>query len=148
MLSTPPAFILSQDQTLNKSFFRPDQRYLLIWLLLFCLGICSLKSRRSGCLRAFSLESSGLHCCLLIKVRLLSSSWRQLCYNNTAAITCQHVFKDFFDEFKIFFSLPFWRWNYIISRSALLCQCLSAVFNSNTVSNFQRSRLPLPCSFP
>ncbi|MBR4732715.1 MAG: hypothetical protein IK081_08105, partial [Lachnospiraceae bacterium] len=28
------------------SSFRPDQRYLLIWLLLFCLGICSLKSQK------------------------------------------------------------------------------------------------------
>ena len=36
MLSTPPAFILSQDQTLNKKFFpSTDQRFLLIWLLLF-----------------------------------------------------------------------------------------------------------------
>ncbi|MCR4598781.1 MAG: hypothetical protein K5678_07085, partial [Acetatifactor sp.] len=64
-----PAFILSQDQTLNKSFFQARiNEFVNLAFTVFVLGIRSLKFRRSGFLKAFSLEFSRLHCCLLIKV--------------------------------------------------------------------------------
>ena len=64
MLSTPPAFILSQDQTLMfKSFFQvqsfPSGLLFLFGLWLLSL-VCSLK---------FFLEFSGLHYCLFVKVQ-------------------------------------------------------------------------------
>ena len=104
MLSTPPAFILSQDQTLNKSFFRPDQRYVNLAFTVFVLGICSLKSQKIGLLKAFSLESSGLHCCLLIKVRCVACSCDSLLRIARSGSLVNNFFQEFFLKFLFTFS--------------------------------------------
>ena len=62
VLGTPPAFILSQDQTLNYKFVSPNAKRCLAFVLPFfyCLG--SLFSE------FFCSKFSGLHYCLVINV--------------------------------------------------------------------------------
>ena len=72
VLGTPPAFILSQDQTLMLMFF-PLQINLAFLLLTFftVLGLYSAYLSASRSLKFF-LEFSGSHYCLFVKVLFTS----------------------------------------------------------------------------
>ena len=92
VLGTPPAFILSQDQTLMfyDCFLLPVSLWLLSSIFsysgLLFLGCplldfsCPLKfSRLPRCRFRLVLEFSGLHYCLFVKVQLLlSASFKRL----------------------------------------------------------------------
>ena len=104
VLSTPPAFILSQDQTLmfkwsafvayaqklclilapvklaTKKFFRLSS--VVIFITFTFKGFCSLNNSICIFYRCSSLEFSGLHYCLFVKVLLIS----------TACLICDSLF--------------------------------------------------------
>ena len=89
MLGTPPAFILSQDQTLVKSVciqFRIAWQFCSCLLFLgWHLNVCS----------EFLLEFSG--CCLLFSYQSsLFPSQRQLIYNIISISLCQQFFYFYF----------------------------------------------------
>ena len=119
VLSTPPAFILSQDQTLLKMFrqsrnieepLRASSHLALLvwsgskqaWLLLsvtVSLGcICSILSE-------YSLEFSGLHYCLFVKVLCLAFVSYQT-RNVDILSQALRLVKTFFNFFAIYFILP------------------------------------------
>ena len=113
VLGTPPAFVLSQDQTLNKKF---NLLLKLLWVFIrlkriagFILTIfCSIF--KDHFLRRPQATSLSYHqpnflstffwnfFCFLIKCCLLS--WR-LSYNIIIKIICQHILLIFFIFFKI-----------------------------------------------
>ena len=176
MLSTPPAFILSQDQTLNKSFFlRTDYHlaycYFLGFVLWNFLRTGQIKTSPSGFLNLpFSLEFSGLHYCLFVKV-LQSSQLplqalfcfcltRQLSYNNMFAIVCQQLFLiffwNFFKKYILFKQLGFYtlwatipfsrRWNFIIAHryfivNLFFCKNIIFIFHPGKPPFFGHSRI-------
>ena len=108
MLGTPPAFILSQDQTLMLKVF-PCQNN---WLSFF---VCFANISGSYCFvwvdsfesNLFSeilyLEFSGSHYCLFVKVLLLLSVQRQLWYHITLLELCQQLFLFFQKLFELSF---------------------------------------------
>ena len=140
MLGTPPAFILSQDQTLMlKSFSSPEQSgfpslfasqtFLDLTVLFGSILsnlICSLK---------FFLEFSGLHYCLFVKVLCCA-----LFSNNSDILSCA---SNFVNNFFKLFSKTFWtliqafeyrgnlcfaRWIFNISYPSCLCQHVFELF--------------------
>ena len=81
VLSTPPAFILSQDQTLVKSFFRQDQPFWLIHPFLLFSASSEAEAHQKSSSRcsffeflSFKKFSRIVVYCLVIKVRLCSLS--------------------------------------------------------------------------
>ena len=118
MLSTPPAFILSQDQTLMlkslpASFF--------IWLTVFGLKICIfsvlnfLNLFRSAVLILLTLkEFSRLHCCLFVKDQFLFSV-----VSATALLDYHKLFclsTPFFQVFLLFFH----KYNFVLKQPLTL----------------------------
>ena len=87
VLSTPPAFVLSQDQTLQKIIFRRTD-----WLLIICFKEIYLghllkadaahSSVRKHC-ALFSFQRTSLFCAVSVS---------QLLYNTLNSIKCQHFF--------------------------------------------------------
>ena len=107
VLSTPPAFILSQDQTLIFSSLFVLQVLTGFRFFELCLStlfwIFSQNTVFSSCI---PLEFSGLHYCLFVKVLtgflpvLLSSfSQTQLWYNIMCSFVCQQLFYIFLSFF-------------------------------------------------
>ena len=105
VLSTPPAFILSQDQTL---MLKVDSRTSYNWLPISRLLYPVTISNHIYCFRFCSLnnsfqEFSGLHYCLFVKVLTALSHQRSLdiisCIANTV--------KQLIQLFLIFFMLNF-----------------------------------------
>ena len=99
MLGTPPAFILSQDQTLMFKFVRSKS----VWLILpFYCCFRFLFSEISLRTFLFCLEFSGLHYCLFVKVlffllevfpeELSFLSLRQLIEFIISSSVCQELF--------------------------------------------------------
>ena len=99
MLGTPPAFILSQDQTLMFKFVRSKS----VWLILpFYCCFRFLFSEISLRTFLFCLEFSGLHYCLFVKVLLFLLevfpeelsflSLRQLIKFIISSLVCQELF--------------------------------------------------------
>ena len=75
VLSTPPAFILSQDQTLNKKFFLGLRltlaNSLTVFTIFWFVSVRNFSESSQSCIALmllYSLEFSGLHCCLFVKV--------------------------------------------------------------------------------
>ena len=99
VLGTPPAFILSQDQTLTKSFFRPailpmaclaycSRLHLSMPVLLNVLQLCCRALPLTRCRDSFQNLSRLFHCSA-VKVLPVISLARQLLYISTAACVCQ-----------------------------------------------------------
>ena len=128
MLSTPPAFILSQDQTLMFNLstvwtiafvFRRDlSRLLFLVRLLDAFSLFSLRIFEIALLFNFQ----GSFCCCL----------RQLCYTNTAFLSCQQLFK-------IIFRCCFRDSFVILAQPVVSCQQLF----ENFLVSFQRRRRDL-----
>ena len=102
VLGTPPAFILSQDQTLMFKFVRSKS----VWLILpFYCCFRFLFSEISLRTFLFCLEFSGLHYCLFVKVLFLLLevfpeelsflSLRQLIEFIISSSVCQELFSFF-----------------------------------------------------
>ena len=104
VLSTPPAFILSQDQTLVKIVCFPSRTTsLAIPSVLTVLGLSALGSPHiwafpSQTVLWNSYESSGLHYCLVFKVRFVCFPRRNSDIISSAVICV----KTFFRVFKTF----------------------------------------------
>ena len=106
VLGTPPAFILSQDQTLMFKFVRSKS----VWLILpFYCCFRFLFSEISLRTFLFCLEFSGLHYCLFVKVlffllevfpeELSFLSLRQLIEFIISSSVCQELFSFLFSSF-------------------------------------------------
>ena len=113
VLGTPPAFILSQDQTL---MFKFNHRYKTWLASLTCLLVFPFFLLFLGCASALVLlnfqdpkrsflEFSGLHYCLFVKVLISPMTYvlclrhlplRQLTHTTTAVFRCQQLFSTFF----------------------------------------------------
>ena len=145
VLSTPPAFILSQDQTLM--FFRSllpvsfplassdfFQSVLLFLGRSFYRSLCSLKSLFSGfssseaffrLLPWFSLcfEFSGLHYCLFVKVLCFRFPFRSAASLSGNSDRVSYVSR-FVNSFFYFFLTSFFltRWNLMLSHHLVTCQ--------------------------
>ena len=118
VLSTPPAFVLSQDQTLNKMVskqtFRPVQIIPLKQILASNFIVRSrvidltpisdfiipslFRATNSGAFRS-------LHC-LIYKVLAPSASAAEHCYLNRLTSVCQALFSTFFEVFSAPSSVP------------------------------------------
>ena len=88
MLSTPPAFILSQDQTLIISVCDSDELALILSSSVYVVVYITLNVENFK-------KFSGLFHCLIIKVLVLFAvpiHQRQLNNYNTVQHVCQHVF--------------------------------------------------------
>ena len=107
MLSTPPAFILSQDRTLNLSYpFQLSTGFFLLFFLNFH-SECRFSSADAFSFGISSLlEFSGSHCCLVVKVLSFV-----VALFSDATLTYYHSFPDesrhFLKNFYIFFIHPF-----------------------------------------
>ena len=107
VLGTPPAFILSQDQTLIIKFISSTSINWLISVYFLFKGFCSLNNsiQYFSSKYLFLLEFSGLHYCLFVKV--LSSKFLTVIFvvrdsfNIIARLVafCQHLFLIFFKKF-------------------------------------------------
>ena len=94
VLGTPPAFVLSQDQTLRK-YLRSA----------FSKLFCSLKN----CSVALFLKHWIYFAWLFNFQRTPAASRRQLIYNTTVGLLCQHFFKSFLETFEVvFFTCRLW----------------------------------------
>ena len=89
MLGTPPAFILSQDQTLVKSVCL-GQESLLAILSLFTVLVCFQTVLKNLLLKKFSRVV--VVYCSVIKVLSLFCLKRQLLYFIKSFIVCQELF--------------------------------------------------------
>ena len=113
VLSTPPAFILSQDQTLMFECLFPLRTYSGFLFLkskglfrssfdVFLLFLRSIFVWTSYPLEWKFIEFSGLFHCLIIKV-LVVRSRKRLCYLITSFRTCQALFLKLFKFFSMCF---------------------------------------------
>ena len=128
VLSTPPAFILSQDQTLELLFKSIPSKFTWsriskqAWLFcirflnIYCLGpylpdtLWKIrKNFSSGLRRYFLSEFSGLHYCLFVKVLYCTFTVHKLLYllfssatNTSISLPFLNV-NSFFDIFFVFF---------------------------------------------
>ena len=152
MLGTPPAFILSQDQTLVKSVciqFRIAWQFCSCLLFLgWHLNVCS----------EFLLEFSG--CCLLFSYQSsLFLSQRQLIYNIISISLCQQFF--YFLFFCISFSKAFLYYHGSVLLSTIFLHFFHFIFlrintaivlhlftfNKYKVSTFQKAKKAETCAF-
>ena len=110
VLSTPPAFILSQDQTLNKKFssgqIKPSGFSLTEYccLVRFCSKLASEFSSEPRPFGLYSLEFSGLHCCLFVKVLCFVLFRRNSDIIPWVCVFVKHFFKNIFYILKTFFT--------------------------------------------
>ena len=157
VLGTPPAFILSQDQTLMFKFVRSKS----VWLILpFYCCFRFLFSEISLRTFLFCLEFSGLHYCLFVKVpffllevfpeELSFLSLRQLIDFIISSSVCQELFS-------FYFQVSFETWllitcsnssvvyqNFLFVSSSFFIFFLKMITAAFTVG-LQYSILPFPC---
>ena len=105
VLGTPPAFILSQDQTLMLKWCLCPASF--IWHCLLLIRVASRSFDRSACswISLKILEFSGLHYCLFVKDQCFFGcccSQRQLWYLITSAFVCQQLFLKTFLSWKTY----------------------------------------------
>ena len=111
VLCTPPAFILSQDQTLEqivsqvlrlKTFFPSS-----LWLVLLVLSMCPA-SLQDISFKEFPRFSHSLFSLVLLSPVVqfsminFTAFLRQPCYYSTLSPLCQHLFGNFIDIFSYF----------------------------------------------
>ena len=122
VLGTPPAFILSQDQTLM--FILPVQKpsgFLSVEWFLIPLGVSFFFSE------ILLLNFQGCIAVYLSRF-LFCPSRTQLWYNITAFITGQDLFSIFYNFLKLLLPFviklhsPLWRWSFIIAPYLNACQ--------------------------
>ena len=116
VLSTPPAFILSQDQTLMLIVVWTCQNF--FWHSYLCLD----SSLNFSLLPSFRSSAFGIFRVALLFIcqgALLLFFQRQLWYHIIGFSLCQQLFKTFFLTGKLCF---FTRWTFNITHSVMLCQ--------------------------
>ena len=130
VLGTPPAFILSQDQTLMLKWCLCPASFIWHCLLLIRVACQSFDQLACSWISLKILEFSGLHYCLFVKdhnLLLRKSSFircccsqRQLWYLIITAFVCQQLFLKSFSSWKTLFSVT----GIYINISVRLCQQL------------------------
>ena len=115
VLGTPPAFILSQDQTLMLKWCLCPASFIWHCLLLIRVACQSFDQLACSWISLKILEFSGLHYCLFVKdhnLLLRKSSFircccsqRQLWYLIITAFVCQQLFWNLFSSWKTLFSV-------------------------------------------
>ena len=115
VLGTPPAFILSQDQTLMLKWCLCPASFIWHCLLLIRVACQSFDQLACSWISLKILEFSGLHYCLFVKdhnLLLRKSSFircccsqRQLWYLIITAFVCQQLFLKSFSSWKTLFSV-------------------------------------------
>ena len=91
VLSTPPAFILSQDQTLVKSVCSVRMTLAIHPLLLFWKSLASITRINNVRSEKFIFEFSGM-VAVQLSMFLFAVSLRQLVYYISLAVACQQLF--------------------------------------------------------
>ena len=130
VLGTPPAFILSQDQTLMLKWCLCPASFIWHCLLLIRVACQSFDQLACSWISLKILEFSGLHYCLFVKdhnLLLRKSSFvrcccsqRQLWYLIITAFVCQQLFLKSFSSWKTLFSVT----GIYVNISVRLCQQL------------------------
>ena len=130
VLGTPPAFILSQDQTLMLKWCLCPASFIWHCLLLIRVACQSFDQLACSWISLKILEFSGLHYCLFVKdhnLLLRKSSFvrcccsqRQLWYLIITAFVCQQLFLKSFSSWKTLFSVT----DIYANISVRLCQQL------------------------
>ena len=130
VLGTPPAFILSQDQTLMLKWCLCPASFIWHCLLLIRVACQSFDQLACSWISLKILEFSGLHYCLFVKdhnLLLRKSSFvrcccsqRQLWYLIITAFVCQQLFWNLFSSWKTLFSVT----DIYVNISVRLCQQL------------------------
>ena len=130
VLGTPPAFILSQDQTLMLKWCLCPASFIWHCLLLIRVACQSFDQLACSWISLKILEFSGLHYCLFVKDHNLllrkslfvccCYSQRQLWYLIITAFVCQQLFLKSFSSWKTLFSVTV----IYVNISVRLCQQL------------------------
>ena len=130
VLGTPPAFILSQDQTLMLKWCLCPASFIWHCLLLIRVACQSFDQLACSWISLKILEFSGLHYCLFVKDHNLlfykssfvrcCCSQRQLWYLIITAFVCQQLFLKSFSSWKTLFSVT----GIYVNISVRLCQQL------------------------
>ena len=130
VLGTPPAFILSQDQTLMLKWCLCPASFIWHCLLLIRVACQSFDQLACSWISLKILEFSGLHYCLFVKDHNLllrkslfvrcCCSQRQLWYLIITAFVCQQLFWNLFSSWKTLFSVT----GIYVNISVRLCQQL------------------------
>ena len=105
MLSTPPAFILSQDQTLVKSVCSVRMTLAIHPLLLFWKSLASITRINNVRSENFIFEFSGM-VAVQLSMFLFAVSLRQLVYYISLAVACQQLFYFSFSRISVVFRQP------------------------------------------
>ena len=103
VLSTPPAFILSQDQTLVKSVCSVRMTLAIHPLLLFWKSLASITRINNVRSENFIFEFSGM-VAVQLSMFLFAVSLRQLVYYISLAVACQQLFYFSFSRISVVFS--------------------------------------------
>ena len=137
MLSTPPAFILSQDQTLVLIVSsRSKSTWLILTVLLYCFGL-SLKDLfwnflleffRVALLFSFQGSFMNSHC---FEIFVLSAFHTRLDYSITSYFQCQHLFSFFYKKifllkWKVYFHFE---WGKVDFSLSLISTSSTVVFS-------------------
>ena len=105
VLSTPPAFILSQDQTLVKSVCSVRMTLAIHPLLLFWKSLASITRINNVRSENFIFEFSGM-VAVQLSMFLFAVSLRQLVYYISLAVACQQLFYFSFSRISVVFRQP------------------------------------------
>ena len=105
VLSTPPAFILSQDQTLVKSVCSVRMTLAIHPLLLFWKSLASITRINNVRSENFIFEFSGM-VAVQLSIFLFAVSLRQLVYYISLAVACQQLFYFSFSRISVVFRQP------------------------------------------
>ena len=105
VLGTPPAFILSQDQTLVKSVCSVRMTLAIHPLLLFWKSLASITRINNVRSENFIFEFSGM-VAVQLSMFLFAVSLRQLVYYISLAVACQQLFYFSFSRISVVFRQP------------------------------------------
>ena len=161
VLGTPPAFILSQDQTLMLKWCLCPASFIWHCLLLIRVACQSFDQLACSWISLKILEFSGLHYCLFVKdhnLLLRKSSFircccsqRQLWYLIITAFVCQQLFlKSFQVSFELLCCLgAASTTNLSISSPTVLVNTIFRIFCTNypLLRQFRMNRGFLPCFY-
>ena len=144
VLGTPPAFILSQDQTLMLKWCLCPASFIWHCLLLIRVACQSFDQLACSWISLKILEFSGLHYCLFVKDHNLllrkslfvccCCSQRQLWYLIITAFVCQQLFEIFFCLGKLCFPWQIFMLTYLSDFVNNFFEIFSSFFRAVVLS--------------
>ena len=131
VLCTPPAFILSQDQTLEQivsQVFRPKTFFLRVCDSFYLFWVCALHFCRTFLSKNF--RDFRTRFCLYFYLLLFNFQWSIRCrsraqprYYTTSLPLCQEVFEKFFEKFQNLFSWSLLKGGSVVYYTTSLSTC-------------------------